>query len=143
MNDIVVEANEKIKKIHMIECMLFVLNNGINRHRRSEDPVIRATLLMDKLCNFIDIGLSFLITDNPTLPEDTKEKMKKTAEEIENELNFVLDWIKSPMYSPDHCYGKFVMKESEKDFEIKAQKHNHVDYANSLCKSHDEKDKVD
>lgn len=103
-------------KIVQIELVLGMINNGIERHNRSKDPVMRSTLLVDKLCTIIDVGLVALAMEYDDLPDELREKMKASADSLKNELNFLLDWIASPQYSPDHVYGNALMKGAQNNF---------------------------
>ena len=104
------------EKIQQIEVLLHVLNNGISRHRRSKDPILRTTLLVDKLCSVVDVGLAYLTLNHPDIPEDLQNKMKESAGSIKEELDFLLDWISSPQYDPDHIYGQAFVTGAIKKF---------------------------
>lgn len=106
-------------KIQGIEIALSILNNGIARHKRSGDPVLRTTMLVDKLCTIVDVGLGYINTQDDDLPLELKERMTVTSKSITEELNFMLDWISNPVYSPDHPYGNNIMKEANKEFDHK------------------------
>jgi hypothetical protein len=107
-----------VDKIQGIEIVLSILNNGIARHKRSGDPVLRTTMLVDKLCTIVDVGLGYINTQDDDLPLELKERMTTTSQSITEELNFMLDWIAHPVYSPDHPYGNNIMKEANINFEI-------------------------
>lgn len=115
------EAEEiKVKdQIKSIEIMLSLVNNGIARHKRSGDPVLRTTLLVDKLCMIVDLGLAYINTQDDDLPLELIERITATSEMVTQELNFMLDWISHPVYSPDHPYGNNIMKEANKEFDLK------------------------
>lgn len=106
-------------KIQGIEIMLSILNSGIARHKRSGDPVLRTTMLVDKLCTVVDVGLGYLNTQHNDIPPELKEKMTAASQMITEELNFMLDWITNPVYSPDHPYGNKVMKDANNEFDLK------------------------
>ncbi len=103
-------------KIMIAETILSVVSRGISRHRKSEDSVVRATLLLDKLAVLLDIIIVSFINYNNDLPDILKLRMRETSEEFQKELDFLLEWISSPVYSPDHHYGNHVLKTAEKDF---------------------------
>ena len=100
------ETKEEREKIQRIELMLTVFERGTARHTRSKDPILRTTLLVDKLCTIVDVGIAALMIDYPDIPNNLKDRMKNSANLINDELNFLLDWISSPQYDPDHIYGK-------------------------------------
>lgn len=108
------------EQIMVIEMVLGVVNNGIERHKRSVDPVMRSTLLVDKLCTIVDLGLVAMTLNHENLPDELKERMRDSADSIKKELDFLLDWISNPQYSPDHAYGNAVMKGASNNFNINA-----------------------
>ena len=122
-------------KITQIETLIQVLNRSVTRHKKSKDPMIRATLLVDKLCTSIDIGMAMLICNNYDFPEDLKTRMSATSSMINDEINFLLDWVCTPIYSPDHPIGNNIMKNAEKSFHnnmhtpepFKSNKDKHVE----------------
>ena len=109
------QADLKLK-IQAIESALHVFNSCGERHRRSKDPVIRATLLVDKLSTIVDIAMGVLLSQNADLSDDLKVRIKSTSQMVSGELDFLMDWISSPVYSPDHPFGNTMMKGSEKNF---------------------------
>lgn len=117
-----IKERELKDKTRQIELVLGLINNGIERHNRSKDPVMRSTLLVDKLCTIIDVGLVALVINHEDLPDELKEKMKASANSIKNELNFLLDWIACPQYNPDHVYGDALMKGAQNNFTSNAEK---------------------
>ena len=71
-------------------------------------------MLVVKLCRIVDVGLGFINND---IPPELKERIITTSQMVTEELNFMLDWISNPVYSPDHPYGNKIMKEANKDFD--------------------------
>lgn len=115
--------NEQLEShIAMINAVALVITNMIARHRRQKDPVIRATLLFEKLCTICDLITATMGTVNRDLPEESQKKMMDITETLQTELNFVMDWINSPIYSPDHPFGQNLMNSCEKSFEESSSK---------------------
>lgn len=114
------KEKEKKRNIAFTESLIKVVTRGISRHNRSGDPVVRATMLFDKLCLILDLFTAFTSTaviEDYDYPEEFRMKIEETSQLLHNELNFVLDWIQNPSYSPDHPYGNSIMKEAKKSFE--------------------------
>lgn len=99
-----------------IETILHVCENVVARQRRSGDPVIRATLLVDKLSLLVDIGVATVINTNTDLPEETVARIRHSTNLLNDELQFLSDWISTPVYSPDHPYGNKSCKPVKNNF---------------------------
>ena len=125
MNDELDKIEEERKKrdlevrIRIIETIVNIVNRGVNRQKRYEDPVLRATLLLDKLVTIVDIGIATFTGFNSDLPEPITNKVKDASQILTEELNFLMDWVTSPIYSPDHPYGNKLMKKTEEKFNEK------------------------
>lgn len=112
------------QNIRTAEAIIKVFERGIERQRRSGDPVMRATLLFDKLCLVLDILCAGLLSNEETkdYPKELNEKILKTSNMVTEELTFVLDWISNPTYSPDHPFGNNIMESSKKHFDLSSAK---------------------
>jgi hypothetical protein len=116
------EKNRKRKeedlqlRIIAARAVLMVLNRGVNRHINCHDPVIRATLLFDKLCLIIDSLSAFAANANPDFPADLNKEIVEASSRVSTELDYVFQYILSPSYSPDHPFGNQVMHASESHF---------------------------
>lgn len=85
----------------MVDAIYQICTNGINRHRRSGNPILRTTLFVDKLAMIVDVGSATLENVNSDLSDDAKCKIKAIYNIINEELNFLFDWIHSHEH-PDH-----------------------------------------
>jgi hypothetical protein len=116
------KAKESAERIAQAEAFACVFERGINRHNRTGDPVLRATLLFDKLCLIADMMSSYISSSavdsdgNEIYPPELKNRIANCSKLLNTELDFILDWITSPTYSPDHPYGKHVMNSANDSF---------------------------
>lgn len=114
---------KELKK--QIEFILNTLDNTMYRYNNIKDPAIKFTLFVDKLCFSIDIAIGALKAyacsddENWILDADLEERITKSASYLQNEMNKLIDWIQSPIYSPDHPYGEQLMKQSKESFDKK------------------------
>jgi len=105
--------NRKIKERH-IGTIVRIFNKSLTRQRRQNDPVMRYTLFVEKFAMALDCFTVFLEEEAHGLSPDVINQAKKVGEEVEEELNNLMDWIRAPHYSPDHTVGAQIMKECEK-----------------------------
>jgi hypothetical protein len=80
------------------------------RGRKYQDPVMRSTILVDKLASMIEMLCAFLTTSEEYTDEFNQEIMG-IKRNIDTELDLLLEWIRSPHYSPDHVFGQAVTKD--------------------------------
>lgn len=109
------------EKISLINALDQAVSNIVNRHRRQKDPVIRSTLLFDKLCTILDLFVVAAMSVNHDLPEESKQQCQKIVQILQEELNYVYDWISSPSYSPDHPFGNNLMSSCFQKYVEKAE----------------------
>ncbi len=92
----------------------------MNRYKNIKDPSTKFTLLLDKLCFVIDVGLAALNTyamDEKDMTPELQVELDNASKDLQIELGKLADWIQSPVYGPDHPYGNQLMKESGRNFE--------------------------
>lgn len=92
-----------------------IIERTMMRHRKLEDPTMRAVLLVDKLTTIFDTALIALQSDSE-LNDETNVKLERAFGLISEELDFLVQWVQSPVYSPDHPVGRSMMNESKNHF---------------------------
>lgn len=109
------EADEFAAK--MRELIANICTTNIMRQRQSGDPVLRASLFIDKIATIFDIAFE-MGTHDPNIDNDESSQLKynKAKHLINEEFIFLLEWVRSPLYSPDHPYGNRMMTNAEQDF---------------------------
>jgi hypothetical protein len=113
-------AKELAKRILLAETFAGIFERGIQRHNRSGDPVMRATLLFDKLYLLADVLSSVISTgitdDEDPFPIELRNRIANCSKLLNTELDFILDWISHPIYNPDHPYGNHIMRHANNHF---------------------------
>jgi len=111
-------ANRETKMI--IDGTLTTLERMFERNFKTDDPVIRHTLFLEKLYSMLDISFGFAEVainkfNDGCKDEDDKistayiARNKKLISSIQNEMNLLNEWVQSPIYGPDHPIGVNLM----------------------------------
>jgi hypothetical protein len=95
------KEDELQRRIIGAKSILSVLNRGVDRHIACRDPVIRATLLFDKLCLIIDMFGATITNVNSDFPDDLKNQITEASDRVNEELDYIFQYILSPSYSPE------------------------------------------
>lgn len=84
----------------------------LTRHARIKDPVARHLMLADKLCWGIDFTTAAIkaFADEEHIDTELVLKAEQLIRKLQEEINLLMDWIQSPVYSPDHPYGHTMME---------------------------------
>lgn len=112
------EREEKERVEIIIKAICETFERIMHRQVYFEDPVMRNTLLVDKLCLLVD-GLTLpltLLADKYKIDPELVERSKACMENLNKQLYILFEWINSPHYSPDHPFGHKMVKEGEKAF---------------------------
>ena len=116
--------NKALKQdIQTIKCILEIFERVLGRTRRIDDPVLKNALLVDKLSLCLDTSIGMLkgfFFGRKNFPEDLMDRIDKLSDQVSQDLNGLMDWIRSPHYSPDHPFGNKVMKDIETQYNEKA-----------------------
>ncbi len=101
---------EKVAKV-----VLNLYKNTMHRYKNTKDPATKYTLLVDKLCLALDLGMAALTAyvDEENMDSRLQEEINYVSSDLQAELGHLMDWIQSPNYSPDRPYGNQVMKDAE------------------------------
>ena len=128
-NQLIEEAKEKVreeaqkarerKSFESIAKIIIGLLENINkRHDSIKDPATRYALLVDKLCLSLDAGISIMkaqMSDLDVNP-DVQIKIEDASDKLQKQLIGLMDWVLSPVYGPDHAFGKHMMDSAKSDF---------------------------
>lgn len=110
------KETEKIAKV-----VLNLYKNTMYRYKNTKDPATRYTLLVDKLCFSLDLGMAALTAcmDEENMDMQLQNEINTVSSDLQAELGHLMDWIQSPNYSPDRPYGNQVMKDAESSYQDK------------------------
>lgn len=99
---------ERENNISMARGITSSLKLIFNRQRTIDDPCLRNCLFVDKLSMSLDIMIGFLnsVIIEYDMPDDLKLDIANLSKIISTELTQLMDWVRSPMYSPDSSFGK-------------------------------------
>lgn len=113
------KEKEMKERVRIINASLFVVESILNRQRRIEDPVLKYTVLVDKLLMLVDMGVGAMkgfVSENEKYPPELRDRLDNVAESLQNDLENLAKWIRHPIYSPEHPYGNGVMTRSKENF---------------------------
>ena len=131
----VAEKIEAKNRERHILTIVRIFNKSLARQRHQDDPVMRYTLFVEKFAMAIDCMTVFFEQETHGLSPDVINQARKVGEEVEKELNSLMDWIRTPHYSPDHAVGTRIMERSEKAFEESPPAHQPLEngFADSIA----------
>ena len=82
------------------------------------DPVSKNLIPIYMISSILDIASVFISrsVDSDLLSEETMEKLTAITEILSSRLNLLIEWIQSPIYSPDNPVGNAMMGSAKKEF---------------------------
>lgn len=110
---------QKLKEeIMLISAALNSIEHIFNRQRKIKDPVVRYSILVDRLLMSLDIGTGFskAYINDDKYPSDLRDRIDRLSDTIHKDLDGLMDWIQRPIYSPDHPYGNIIKEKSEENY---------------------------
>ena len=93
-----------------------------DRMTNIQDPVVRHSILVDKLCMIIDLAMAALENYDEYFDENLQGRVDALSRDVQNELKSLLSWIQSPVHSPDHPFGQAEMKRTQGHYYNLAEK---------------------
>ena len=123
-------AEEKEKRKNdlfnfQIQFIMEAVKINCNMYDKITDPAVRAQMILSSFYAIVNTMIAFLKTPFFTdgiLSQKNYEKMAEVADLFEKNLSFLIDWVQSPIYGPDHPIGKLMMEDSRDHFESKTNK---------------------
>jgi hypothetical protein len=107
---------EKRKKYNQRQIKLIVdaLARTVNRYHNIDDPVIRYTLIVDKIHILLDVCSTMVIGNiaEDGMDDKTEDNIKKLFDTLHKDIENLEDWIKMPTYSPEHPHGNKLLNDS-------------------------------
>jgi len=115
------EDNTRLRReddIALMSAIMTGVESILKRQRKTDDPVVRYSMFLDKLLMIIDMGLGMVtvFTDKEEYPLEFRDRVKNLSGVVQKDLEELMEWIQHPHYSPDHPYGKSLMKNAKHDF---------------------------
>jgi hypothetical protein len=81
-------------------------------YREIEDPVLRYSLLVDKLAIMLHIVVGLIEVHAPTTPGPQQLQYQNLVTGLRSDMKDLSAWIQHPVYSPDHPFGRNLMLQS-------------------------------
>ena len=104
----------------IIRAVLNSVTSIFSRQMKIDDPVIRYSLFVDKLSISLDIMFgvmsSVLHDDKYPYSDDILSQTEKVKKIVQNELDNLMTYMRSPSYDADAPYGKNLVENMTKKF---------------------------
>ena len=110
------EQSNKLILYQMLEIGVNIASAVLSGYREIDDPVLKHSLFIDKFNIMIHSLLAVMNYNIADMPVPLKLKIEKLTNDVTSDLKSLSDWVRNPMYSPDHAYGNVLMNKSQKDF---------------------------
>ena len=107
------------QQIRLANILLGTLENMLNRQENVKNPVVRYTLMVDKMCiitNLIISSLQTFIIDDSDPTSDINSRITNIEEKLNKEFNNLIDYIQQPDYAPDSAFGHKLMEQASENF---------------------------
>lgn len=119
LNEVLIDLQkrEKDDREKAMNIFLEMVKNNLARLDKIKDPMTRHTLFLEKLLTIADISAGVTNTTAVNVSEELKTKIATVMTIFNRHVDSLLEWIQSPVYSPDHPVGNMMMKGCEKDFD--------------------------
>ena len=104
--------------VMMAKSIATAVTSIFNRQRQIDDPVLRSCLFVDKLGMALDVMTSVLqtVSNEDYFTEEVRLQVEKTCQIVQEELQHLMEYCRSPSYSPDAPFGKHLMDKVEKSY---------------------------
>ena len=119
----------------IIRAVLNSVNSIFARQMKIDDPVIRYSLFVDKLSISLDVlfGVmsSVLHDDKYPYSDDILSQTEKVKKLVQDELDNLMNYMRSPSYDPDAPYGKKLVENMSTKFQqycSNTAQHNHLEH---------------
>jgi hypothetical protein len=109
-------ANENIRSI--IQFVLDLFDSIFARQKRMKDPVVRYSLLCDKLAMIPELLIATLKSKymGEGVNIELMKRLVESGDKFSNEITSMMEWIAQPHYSPYTEFGESIMKEAKEEF---------------------------
>lgn len=110
-----VATKQAVKLLSSVKDVLVSSNRRLNI---CKDPVAKNLIRLERMCSMLDmmlLGLKSSIGDSDQVNSVIDEISSLMYKEIEE----LMLWVQSPVYSPDHPIGAQMMKEASESFKEK------------------------
>nr|QBK86637.1 MAG: uncharacterized protein LCMAC102_04330 [Marseillevirus LCMAC102] len=87
------EGREK-NQTQVIKTIVGLSDRILRRQQSFQDPVVRFSLLIDKLCLILDVGVAIVEVYADDMEPKLQEKIKSSSRNLSKELDDMFEWLK-------------------------------------------------
>ena len=110
------KSYEQIRKeedIRIARMIVNALKNIFARQTKIDDPCLRSCLLVNQLSLTLDVATAALKCVIDDMPDDLSFEIESVTKTVNEELINLMEWCRSPTYSPDHPFGNKLVNSSQ------------------------------
>ena len=101
------------ENIKIAEAIVRGIASMFKRQRKIDDVCLRNCLFVDKLSCILDIAMATLQSQvDDQWPEDLKLQIHTLSNEINQDLENLMTWVRAPTFSPDNAFGQSLVQNS-------------------------------
>ena len=115
------EEKERNERIQIATMIVNALEDNLKRQHLYKDPVTRNSVFLEKLLCILDIFKGAMHTYFNDVPDELHNRMTNIVTLLNTNMTSLIEMIQQPCYSPDHPYGREVMKTAQNDFKEKSE----------------------
>lgn len=117
MEEMSQEEKRKIERreenIKMVQAIVRGISSIFTRQRKIDDVCLRNCLFVDKLSCILDIAMVALQSQvDEEWPEDLKLQIHRLSNQINEDLENLMTWVRAPTFSPDNAFGQSIVQNS-------------------------------
>ena len=107
------QRERREENIKIAEAIVRGISSVFKRQRKIDDVCLRNCLFVDKLSCILDIAMATLQSQvDDQWPEDLKLQIHTLSNEINQDLENLMTWVRAPTFSPDNAFGQSLIQNS-------------------------------
>ena len=107
------QRERREENIKIAEAIVRGIGSVFKRQRKIDDVCLRNCLFVDKLSCILDIAMATLQSQvDDQWPEDLKLQIHTLSNEINQDLENLMTWVRAPTFSPDNAFGQSLVQNS-------------------------------
>ena len=107
------QRERREENIKIAQAIVKGIGSVFKRQRKIDDVCLRNCLFVDKLSCILDIAMATLQSQvDDQWPEDLKLQIHTLSNEINQDLENLMTWVRAPTFSPDNAFGQSLVQNS-------------------------------
>ena len=107
------QRERREENIKIAQAIVKGIGSVFKRQRKIDDVCLRNCLFVDKLSYILDIAMATLQSQvDDQWPEDLKLQIHTLSNEINQDLENLMTWVRAPTFSPDNAFGQSLVQNS-------------------------------